>query len=163
MLETHKTNANNFAISKAVTELVINSIVNEALTLLKVASGGINEDTQVYYFSDNIEHMLPKDSYTNTEFSVKLVFLRRENITVDERLSKRNLFIYGIDKFVVSQAYTDNTVASTGFLDFLYEQMDHKIINEFYIYKDVLYTSLDKLIDSYLKNKKKEKLKCKNY
>lgn len=153
MLETHRTNANNFAISKAVTELVANTIVNEDLTLLKVASGGTNEDTQVYYFSNNIEHMLPKDSYPDIEFSVKLVFLRRENIKVDERLSERNLFIYGIDKFVVSQAYTDNTVASNGFLDLLYEQVEHEIVDEFYIYKDVLYTSLDRLIDGYLKNK----------
>lgn len=153
MLETHKTNANNFAISKAVTELVANTILNEGLTLLKVESGGVNDDTQVYYFSNNIGHMLPTDDYSNREFAVKLLFLRRENIKVDERLSERNLFIYGIDKFVVSQAYTDNTGASTGFLDLLYEQVEHEIIDEFYIYKDVLYTSLDRLIDSYLKNK----------
>lgn len=153
MLETHKTNVNNFAISKAVTELVANTIVNEGLTLLKVASGGTNKNTQVYYFSNNIEHLLPKDSYTDTEFSVKLVFLRQESIKVDERLSERNFFIYGINKFILSQAYTDNTVASTGFLNVLYEQMDHEIIDEFYIYKDVLYKSLDRLIDSYLKNK----------
>ena len=121
MLETNKTNANNFAVSQVVTELVANSILNEGLTLLKVASGGINEDTQVYYFSNNIGHMLPTDDYSDREFAVKLVFLRRESIKVDERMLERNLFIYGIDKFVVSQAYTDNTVAATGFLDTLYE------------------------------------------
>lgn len=153
MLETNKTNANNFAVSQAVTELVANSILNEGLTLLKVASGGINEDTQVYYFSNNIGHMLPTDDYSDREFAVKLVFLRRESIKVDERMSERNLFIYGIDKFVVSQAYTDNTVAATGFLDYLYEQLNHETLAEFYIYEETLFTSLSDLIDFYLANK----------
>ena len=101
--------------------MVANSILNEGLTLLKVASGGVNEDTQVYYFSNNIGHMLPTDKFPDTEFAVKLVFLKRESMKVDERLTERNLFIYGIDKFTVSQAYTDNNVAATGFLDSLYE------------------------------------------
>lgn len=155
MLETNKTNANNFVVSQAVTELIANSILNEGLTLLKVESGGVNDDTQVYYFSNNIGHMLPPDDYTDREFAVKLVFLRRESIKVDERLSERNLFIYGIDKFVVSQAYTDNDVAATSFLDYLYEQLNHETVAEFYIYEDVLYTSLDNLITVYLVNKKK--------
>ena len=153
MLETHKTNANNFVVSQAVTELVANSILNEGLTLLKVESGGVNDDTQVYYFSNNIGHMLPTDDYTDREFAVKLVFLRRESINVDERMSERNLFIYGIDKFVVSQTYTDNDVAATGFLDYLYGQLSHETVAEFYIYEDVLYTSLDNLVTVYLANK----------
>lgn len=45
MLETNRTNVNNFVVSQAVTELVANSILNEGLTLLNVASGGVNEDT----------------------------------------------------------------------------------------------------------------------
>ena len=154
MLETHKTNANNFVVSQAVTELVANSILNEGLTLLKVASGGVNEDTQVYYFSNNIGHMLPTDKFPNTEFAVKLVFLKRKSIKVDERLSERNLFIYGIDKFVVSQAYTDNKVAAIGFLDSLYEQLNHETVAEFYIYEETLFTSLDDLIDFHLANKR---------
>lgn len=40
MLETNRTNANNFVVSQAVTELVANFILNEGLTLLKVESGG---------------------------------------------------------------------------------------------------------------------------
>lgn len=154
MLETNRTNANNFVVSQAVTELVANSILNEGLTLLKVESGGVNDDTHVYYFSNNIGHMLPTDDYTDREFAVKLVFLRRESIKVDERMSERNLFIYGIDKFTISQAYTDNNVAATGFLDYLYEQLNHETIAEFYIYEDVLYTSLDNLVTVYLANKK---------
>lgn len=154
MLETNKTNANNFVVSQAVTELVANSILNEGLTLLKVASGGINEDTQIYYFSNNIGHMLPTDKFPDTEFAVKLVFLRRENIKVDERMSERNLFIYGIDKFVVSQAYTDNNVAATGFLDSLYEQLNHETVAEYYIYEETLFTSLNDLIDFHLANKR---------
>lgn len=154
MLETNGTNANNFVVSQAVTELVANSILNEGLTLLKVASGGINEDTQIYYFSNNIGHMLPTDKFPDTEFAVKLVFLRRENIKVDERMSERNLFIYGIDKFVVSQAYTDNNVAATGFLDSLYEQLNHETVAEYYIYEETLFTSLDDLIDFHLANKR---------
>ena len=153
MLETNKTNANNFVVSQAVTELVANSILNEGLTILKIASGGVNEDTQVYYFSNNIGHMLPTNDYTDREFAVKLVFLRRETIKVDERLSERNLFIYGIDKFTVSQAYTDNNVAATGFLDSLYEQLNHEIVAEFYIYEETLFTSLNDLIDFHLANK----------
>lgn len=153
MLETNGTNANNFVVSQAVTELVANSILNEGLTLLKVASGGINEDTQIYYFSNNIGHMLPTDKFPDTEFAVKLVFLRRKNIKVDERMSERNLFIYGIDKFVVSQAYTDNNVAATGFLDSLYEQLNHETVAEFYIYEETLFTSLNDLIDFHLANK----------
>lgn len=153
MLETNGTNANNFVVSQAVTELVANSILNEGLTLLKVASGGINEDTQIYYFSNNIGHMLPTDKFPDTEFAVKLVFLRRENIKVDERMSERNLFIYGIDKFVVSQAYTDNNVAATGFLDSLYEQLNHETVAEFYIYEETLFTSLNDLIEFHLANK----------
>lgn len=153
MLDTNKTNANNFIISQAVTELVANSILNEGLTLLKVESGGVNDDTQVYYFSNNIGHMLPTDDYTDREFAVKLVFLRRESIKVDERMSERNLFIYGIDKFTVSQAYTDNNVAATSFLDSLYEQLNHEMVAEFYIYDETLFTSLDDLIGFYLANK----------
>lgn len=153
MLETNGTNANNFVVSQAVTELVANSILNEGLTLLKVASGGINEDTQIYYFSNNIGHMLPTDKFPDTEFAVKLVFLKRESMKVDERLTERNLFIYGIDKFTVSQAYTDNNVAATGFLDSLYEQLSHETIAEFYIYEEILFTSLNDLIDFYLANK----------
>lgn len=133
--------------------MVANSILNEGLTLLKVASGGVNEDTQVYYFSNNIGHLLPTDDYTDREFAVKLVFLRRESMKVDERLTERNLFIYGIDKFVVSQAYTDNNVAATGFLDSLYKQLNHETVAEFYIYENVLFTSLDNLIEFYLANK----------
>lgn len=154
MLETNKTNANNFVVSQAVTELVANSILNEGLTLLKVESGGVNDDTHVYYFSNNIGHMLPTDDYTDREFAVKLVFLRRENIKVDERMSERNLFIYGIDKFVVSQAYTDNNVAATGFLDYLYEQLNHETVAEYYIYEETLFTSLNDLIDFHLANKR---------
>ena len=133
--------------------MVANSILNEGLTILKIASGGVNEDTQVYYFSNNIGHMLPTNDYTDREFAVKLVFLRRETIKVDERLSERNLFIYGIDKFTVSQAYTDNNVAATGFLDSLYEQLNHEIVAEFYIYEETLFTSLNDLIDFHLANK----------
>lgn len=153
MLETHKTNANNFVVSQTVTELVANSILNEGLTLLKVESGGVNDDTQVYYFSNNIGHMLPTDDYTDREFAVKLIFLRRESIKVDERMSERNLFIHGIDKFTVSQAYTDNDVAATGFLDYLYDQLSHETVAEFYIYEGVLFTSLNDLIEFYLANK----------
>ena len=123
------------------------------LTLLKVASGGVNEDTQVYYFSNNIGHMLPTDDYTDREFAVKLVFLRCESIKVDERMSERNLFIYGIDKFTISQAYTDNDVAATGFLDYLYEQLNHETLAEFYIYEETLFTSLNDLIEFHLVNK----------
>ena len=97
--------------------------------------------------------MLPTDDYIDREFAVKLVFLRRESIKVDERLSERNLFIYGIDKFVVSQVYTDNNVAATCFLDSLYEQVYHETIAEFYVYEETLFTSLDNLIDFYLANK----------
>ena len=153
LLETNKTNANTFVVSQAVTELVANSILNEGLTLLKVESGGVNDDTQVYYFSNNIGHMLPTDDYTDREFAVKLVFLKRESVNVDECLSERNLFIYGIDKFTVSQAYTDNDVATTGFLDYLYEQLSHETVAEFYIYDETLFTSLDDLIGFYLANK----------
>lgn len=153
MLETNRTNANTFVVSQAVTELVANSILNEGLTLLKVASGGVNEDTQVYYFSNNIGHMLPTDKFPDIEFAVKLVFLKRESMKVDERLTERNLFIYGIDKFTVSQAYTDNNMAATGFLDSLYEQLSHETIAEFYIYEEILFTSLNDLIDFYLANK----------
>ena len=127
--------------------------MNEGLTLLKVASGGVNEDTQVYYFSNNIGHMLPTDKFPDIEFAVKLVFLKRESMKVDERLTERNLFIYGIDKFTVSQAYTDNNMAATGFLDSLYEQLSHETIAEFYIYEEILFTSLNDLIDFYLANK----------
>lgn len=154
MLETNGTNANNFVVSQAVTELVANSILNEGLTLLKIASGGINEDTQIYYFSNNIGHMLPTDKFPDTEFAVKLVFLKRESMKVDERLTERNLFIYGIDKFTVSQAYTDNNVAATGFLDSLYEQLNHETVAEYYIYEETLFTSLNDLIDFHLANKR---------
>ena len=45
MLETSRTNANNFVVSQAVTELVANIIMNEGLTLLKVENGGVNDAT----------------------------------------------------------------------------------------------------------------------
>ena len=54
MLELHTTTANTFAISQTVSEVVTNTLVNEGLSLLKVESGGLNNDTQIYYFSNNI-------------------------------------------------------------------------------------------------------------
>ena len=155
MLELHTTTANTFAISQTVSEVVTNSLVNEGLTLLKTESGGLNNDTQIYYFSNNIGHLLPYKPSETPEFNVKLVFLRRETMNIDERINGQGLVIFGIEHFVVSQTYTDNTTATTSFLDTLYETLSHEVLAEFLIYKNTLYLSQNALIEDYLANNQK--------
>lgn len=155
MLELHTTTANTFAISQTVSEVVTNSLVNEGLTLLKTESGGLNNDTQIYYFSNNIGHLLPYKPSETPEFNVKLVFLRRETMNIDERINGQGLVIFGIEHFVVSQTYTDNTTATTSFLDTLYETLSHEVLAEFFIYKNTLYLSQNALIEDYLANNQK--------
>lgn len=152
MLELHTTTANTFVISQAVSEAVGYTLGIEGLTLLKVESGGVNDDTHVYYFSNTIGHLLPYDDYDVPNFDVKLLFLRRESITVDERMTERNLFIGGIQQFVLSQVYTDAETCDTSFLDKLYEDVNHEVLAEFYLYKNVLYSSLEQLIENYLRH-----------
>lgn len=155
MLELHTTTANTFAISQTVSEVVTNSLVNEGLTLLKTESGGLNNDTQIYYFSNNIGHLLPYKPSETPEFNVKLVFLRRETMNIDERINGQGLVIFGIEHFVVSQTYTDNTTATTSFLDTLYETLSYEVLAEFFIYKNTLYLSQNALIEDYLANNQK--------
>lgn len=155
MLELHTTTANTFAISQTVSEVVTNSLVNEGLTLLKTESGGLNNDTQIYYFSNNIGHLLPYKPSETPEFNVKLVFLRRETMNIDERINGQGLVIFGIEHFVVSQTYTDNTTATTSFLDTLYETLSHEVLAKFFIYKNTLYLSQNALIEDYLANNQK--------
>lgn len=155
MLELHTTTANTFAISQTVSEVVTNTLVNEGLSLLKVESGGLNNDTQIYYFSNNIGHLLPYKPSETPNFNVKLVFLRRETMDIDERANGQELVIFGIEHFVVSQTYTDNKSATTSFLDTLYGQLHHEVLAEFFIYKNTIYLSQDALIEDYLANNQK--------
>lgn len=155
MLELNVTNKNTFVISQTVSEAVAYTLGIEGLTLLKVESGGINNDTQIYYFSNTIDSLLSYKPYEAPNFDVKLIFLRRKTMRIDERLKGNNLAIFGIEHFVVSQVYTDAETATTGFLDTLYEQLHHEVLAEFYIYKNVMYLSQDALIEDYLANKSK--------
>ena len=54
MLETNRTNANNFIVSQAVSEAVAYTLGVEGLTLLRTDVGGLGDNNQVYYFSNNI-------------------------------------------------------------------------------------------------------------
>ena len=155
MLELNVTNKNTFVISQAVSEAVAYTLGIEGLTLLKVESGGVNDDTQIYYFSNTIDSLLSYKPYEAPNFDVKLIFLRRETMRIDERPKGTNLAIFGIEHFVVSQVYTDAETATTSFLDTLYENVPHNVLAEFYIYKNVMYLSQDALIEDYLANNKK--------
>ena len=76
-------------------------------------------------------------------------------MNIDERINGQGLVIFGIEHFVVSQTYTDNTTATTSFLDTLYETLSHEVLAEFFIYKNTLYLSQNALIEDYLANNQK--------
>lgn len=148
MLDTNKTNANNFIISQAVSEAVAYTLGVEGLTLLRTGVGGVNGYTQVHYFSHNILNQLSVKSSDKTLFDVKLIFLRREDLNIEETWDGQPLYLYGTEHYILSQAYVDNQVAATSFLDTLYKSIEHEILAEFYIYENVLYLSYDALLTS---------------
>jgi hypothetical protein len=146
MLETNRTNANNFIISQAVSEAVAYTLGIEGLTLLRTDVGGLNGYTQVYYFSNNILSQLPVKSSDKTLFDVKLIFLRREDLNIEETWNGEPLYLYGTEHYVLSQTYVDNQVAATSFFDTLYKSVEHEVLAEFYIYDNVLYLSYEALL-----------------
>ena len=146
MLETNKTNANNFIISQAVSEVVAYTLGIEGLTLLRTDAGGLNGYNQVYYFSNNILSQLPVKSSDKTLFDVKLIFLRREDLNIEETWNGEPLYLYGTEHYVLSQTYVDNQVAATSFFDTLYKSVEHEVLAEFYIYDNVLYLSYEALL-----------------
>lgn len=149
MLETNRTNANNFVISQALSEAVAYTFGIEGLTLLRTGVGGVNGDIQVHYFSHSILNELPVKSSDKTLFDVKLVFLRRESLNIEETLNGEPLYLYGTEHYVISQAYVDNQVAANSFFDSLYKSVDHEVLAEFYIYDNVLYLSYENLLAAY--------------
>lgn len=146
MLETNRTNANNFIISQAVSEAVAYTLGIEGLTLLRTDAGGLNGYNQVYYFSNNILSQLPVKSSDKTLFDVKLIFLRREDLNIEETWNGEPLYLYGTEHYVLSQTYVDNQVAATSFFDTLYKSVEHEVLAEFYIYDNVLYLSYEALL-----------------
>lgn len=146
MLETNRTNANNFIISQAVSETVAYTLGIEGLTLLRTDVGGLNGYNQVYYFSNNILSQLPVKSSDKTLFDVKLIFLRREDLNIEETWNGEPLYLYGTEHYVLSQTYVDNQVAATSFFDTLYKSVEHEVLAEFYIYDNVLYLSYEALL-----------------
>lgn len=146
MLETNRTNANNFIISQAVSETVAYTLGIEGLTLLRTDAGGLNGYNQVYYFSNNILSQLPVKSSDKTLFDVKLIFLRREDLNIEETWNGEPLYLYGTEHYVLSQTYVDNQVAATSFFDTLYKSVEHEVLAEFYIYDNVLYLSYEALL-----------------
>lgn len=146
MLDTNRTNANNFIISQAVSEAVAYTLGIEGLTLLRTDAGGLNGYNQVYYFSNNILSQLPVKSSDKTLFDVKLIFLRREDLNIEETWNGEPLYLYGTEHYVLSQTYVDNQVAATSFFDTLYKSVEHEVLAEFYIYDNVLYLSYEALL-----------------
>ena len=146
MLETNKTNATNFIISQAVSETVAYTLGIEGLTLLRTDAGGLNGYNQVYYFSNNILSQLPVKSSDKTLFDVKLIFLRREDLNIEETWNGEPLYLYGTEHYVLSQTYVDNQVAATSFFDTLYKSVEHEVLAEFYIYDNVLYLRYEALL-----------------
>lgn len=146
MLETNRTNANNFSISQAVSEAVAYTLGIEGLTLLRTGVGGVNGNTQIHYFSHSILNELPVKSSDKTLFDVKLIFLRCENLDIEETWNGEPLYLYGIEHYVLSQAYVDNKVAANSFFDSLYKSVNHEVLAEFYIYDNVLYLSYEALV-----------------
>ena len=149
MLETNRTNANNFVISQALSEAVAYTLGIEGLTLLRTGVGGVNGDIQVHYFSHSILDQLPVKSSDKTLFDVKLVFLRRESLNIEETLNGEPLYLYGTEHYVLSQAYVDNKVAANSFFDSLYKSVEHEVLAEFYIYDNVIYLSYEALLSAY--------------
>lgn len=146
MLETNRTNANNFVISQAVSEAVAYTLGIEGLTLLRTGVGGVNGNIQVHYFSNSILNQLPVKSSNKTLFDVKLIFLRRETLNIEETWNGEPLYLYGTEHYVLSQAYVDNQVAANSFFDSLYKSVNHEVLAEFYIYDNVLYLSYEALV-----------------
>ena len=155
MLELNTTTRNTFVISQAVSEVVTYTLGIEGLTLLKVESGGVNNDTQVYYFLNTIDNLLSVSPRNVPNFDVKLLFLRHETMEIEKFGNGIDLYISGIQHFVVSQTYTDSNTATTSFLDTLYNKVSHEVLAEFFIYKNTLYLSKDALIEDYLANNSK--------
>ena len=149
MLETNRTNANNFVISQALSEAVAYTLGIEGLTLLRTDVGGLGDNNQVHYFSHSILNQLPVKSSDKTLFDVKLIFLRREDLNIEETWNGEPLYLYGTEHYVLSQAYVDNQVAANSFFDSLYKSVNHEVLAEFYIYDNVLYLSYDALLAAY--------------
>lgn len=146
MLETNRTNANNFIISQALSEAVAYTLGIEGLTLLRTDVGGLGDNNQVHYFSHSILDQLPVKSSDKTLFDVKLIFLRCENLDIEETWNGEPLYLYGTEHCVISQAYVDNKVAANSFFDSLYKDVEHEVLAEFYIYDNVLYLSYEALV-----------------
>jgi hypothetical protein len=146
MLETNRTNANNFVISQALSEAVAYTLGIEGLTLLRTDVGGLGGNIQVHYFSNSILSQLPVKSSNKTLFDVKLIFLRCETLNIEEIWNSEPLYLYGIEHYVLSQAYVDNQVAANSFFDSLYKSVEHEVLAEFYIYDNVLYLSYEALV-----------------
>lgn len=103
----------------------------------------------VDYFSHSILNELPVKSSDKTLFDVKLVFLRRESLNIEETLNGEPLYLYGTEHYVISQVYVDNQVAANSFFDSLYKSVDHEVLAEFYIYDNVLYLSYENFLAAY--------------
>ena len=149
MLETNRTNTNNFVISQALSEAVAYTLGIEGLTLLRTDVGGLGDNNQVHYFSHSILDQLPVKSSDKTLFDVKLIFLRREDLNIEETWNGEPLYLYGTEHYVLSQTYVDNKVAANSFFDSLYKSVNHEVLAEFYIYDNVLYLSYDALLATY--------------
>lgn len=119
------------------------------MTLLRTGVGGLGDYNQVYYFSNNILSQLPVKSSDKTLFDVKLIFLRREDLNIEETWNGEPLYLYGTEHYVLSQAYVDNQVAANSFFDSLYKSVNHEVLAEFYIYDNVLYLSYEALLAAY--------------
>lgn len=146
MLETNRTNANNFIISQEVSEAVAYTLGIEGLTLLRTDVGGLGDNNQVYYFSNSILNQLPVKSSDKTLFDVKLIFLRREDLNIEETWNGEPLYLYGTEHYILSQSYVDNKVAANSFFDSLYKDVEHEVLAEFYIYENILYLSYEALV-----------------
>ena len=118
----------------------------EGLTLLRTDVGGLGGNIQVHYFSNSILNQLPVKSSNKTLFDVKLIFLRRETLNIEETWNGEPLYLYGTEHYVLSQAYVDNQVAANSFFDSLYKSVEHEVLAEFYIYDNALYLSYEALV-----------------
>lgn len=146
MLETNRTNANNFIISQAVSEAIAYTLGIEGLTLLRTGVGSVNGNIQIHYFSHSILNELPVKSSDKTLFDVKLIFLRREDLNIEETGNEEPLYLYGVEHYVISQTYVDNKLAANSFFDSLYKGVEHEVLAEFYIYENILYLSFEALV-----------------
>lgn len=130
-------------VGRVVTDQ-LNWFLNAGYTLVKVASGGVNDATKVYFLVDlsSCEPIMANRGV----YPVTLLVSRWGEHTTQK---VKGVNLYEVRDYVVGYTTISNEDANTSFLDSLYKKNEWNIIFKgFTEYgSDVVYPSLEDLVD----------------